>query len=242
MSSFKDITGKVYGRLTVIERLENDKHNQARWKCLCECGNYTVAVTSELNRGNVRSCGCLSREISKKVNFKHGFKNTRLYKVWDSMKKRCYNPNSQNYKYYGGRGITMCNEWKNDFKSFHDWAFANGYDENAEYMKCTIDPYSQGAPRAGPAGHAQEVGPVCQHPPCGDLRVPDSQVSSEGRDRAWRRLYLHPRTHRWHVLWQEAGTHYQCRWRGGGTGHQLLHPSRGGAHPARGLSVCTPAS
>lgn len=139
MGSFKDITGKVYGRLTVIERVENDKHGQARWKCLCECGNYTVAVTTELNRGNVRSCGCLSREISKKVNFKHGFKNTRLYKVWDSMKKRCYNSNSPSYKYYGGRGITICDEWKNDFKSFHDWAFANGYDENAEYMKCTID-------------------------------------------------------------------------------------------------------
>ena len=139
MGSFKDITGRVYGRLTVIERVENDKHGQARWKCLCDCGNYTVAVTSELNRGNVRSCGCLSREISKKVNFKHGFKNTRLYRVWDSMKKRCYNPNSQGYKYYGGKGITICDEWKNNFKSFHDWAFANGYDENAEYMKCTID-------------------------------------------------------------------------------------------------------
>ena len=139
MSSFKDITGRVYGRLTVIERVENDKHNQARWKCLCECGNYTVAVTSELNRGNVRSCGCLSREISKKVNFKHGFKYTRLYKIWGSMKKRCYNPNSPNYKYYGAKGIKICDEWKNDFKVFHDWAYANGYDENAEYGKCTID-------------------------------------------------------------------------------------------------------
>ena len=139
MGSFKDITGQRFGRLTVIERVENDKHNQARWKCLCECGNYTVAVTSELNRGNVRSCGCLSREISKKVNFKHGFKYTRLYEIWGSMKKRCYNPNSPNYKYYGAKGIKICDEWKNDFKSFHDWAFANGYDENAEYMKCTID-------------------------------------------------------------------------------------------------------
>ena len=139
MGSFKDITGRVYGRLTVIDRVENDKHNQARWKCLCECGNYTVAVTSELNRGNVRSCGCLNREISKMVNSKHGFKYTRLYKVWGGIKKRCYNQNCKSYKNYGGKGITMCDEWKNDFKSFHDWAFANGYDENAEYMKCTID-------------------------------------------------------------------------------------------------------
>ena len=139
MGKFEDLTGRVYGRLTVIERVENDKWKQARWKCLCECGNYTVAVTSELNRGNVRSCGCLNREISKRVNSKHGFKYTRLYKIWGSMKKRCYNPNSPNYKYYGAKGIKICDEWKNDFKVFHDWAFANGYDENAEYGKCTID-------------------------------------------------------------------------------------------------------
>ena len=69
----------------------------------------------------------------------HGLTNSRLYRVWKNIRTRCYNKKSNFYKYYGGKGIILCDEWKNDFKSFHDWAYANGYDENAEYMKCTID-------------------------------------------------------------------------------------------------------
>lgn len=139
MGKFKDITGQKFGRLTVIERLENDKWKQARWKCLCECGNYTICITRDLKKGAVKSCGCLHKEIVKKVNTKHGLKKTRLYRLWNTIKRRCYNKNSEKYKNYGGREITMCDEWKNDFKVFHDWAYANGYDENAPKGSCTID-------------------------------------------------------------------------------------------------------
>jgi hypothetical protein len=139
VGKFKDITGQKFGRLTVIERLENDKWKQARWKCLCECGNYIICITRDLKKGSVKSCGCLHKEIIKKVNTKHGLKKTRLYRLWNTIKRRCYNKSFEKYKNYGGRGITMCDEWKNDFKSFHDWAYANGYDENTKRGDCTID-------------------------------------------------------------------------------------------------------
>lgn len=69
---------------------------------------------------------------------KHGYSHTRLYKIWKSMRNRCLCETHPAYKNYGGRGISICEEW-NDFKNFHDWAFANGYDENARYMESTLD-------------------------------------------------------------------------------------------------------
>lgn len=69
----------------------------------------------------------------------HGMKNTRLYRVWCSMKERCNNPHNKSYKNYGARGIKVCNEWSVDFLSFHNWAMKNGYNENAKYGECTID-------------------------------------------------------------------------------------------------------
>ena len=74
-----------------------------------------------------------------KYGVRHGMKNTRLYKVWGSIKKRCYNKNSKDYEKYGNRGIVMCDEWKNDFMSFYNWSIKNGYYENAKYGECTID-------------------------------------------------------------------------------------------------------
>lgn len=69
----------------------------------------------------------------------HRLSKTRLHHIWRNIKQRCYNPNEWCYKHYGGRGIKVCEEWKNNFMAFHDWAIANGYDENAEFGKCTID-------------------------------------------------------------------------------------------------------
>ena len=88
-----------------------------------------------LIRGNTKSCGCIFNER----NEMHGLINTRLYRIWANIKARCYYKKCVDYNDYGGRGITMCDEWKNSFKSFHDWAFDNGYDEKADKWKCTID-------------------------------------------------------------------------------------------------------
>ena len=83
-----------------------------------------------MRHGNTKSCGCQRRNKFRT----HGKSNTRLYEIWTDMKQRCLNSNQKTYKYYGGRGITICQEWINDFMSFYDWSLENGYQD-----KLTID-------------------------------------------------------------------------------------------------------
>lgn len=135
----EDLTGKKFGNLLVIERAGSDRNKNALWKCKCDCGNEKIVVANRLRSGETRSCGCL-RSIRTKETFKtHGHSKTRLYRVWAGMKTRCYNANSDNYKYYGGKGVTMCDEWKNNFSAFERWAIENGYNEDARSQECTID-------------------------------------------------------------------------------------------------------
>lgn len=117
-----DLTGKKFNRLEVIERAENIGKKVA-WKCRCDCGNEIVATGSALKSGNTQSCGCLHKENHSK----HGMYKTRIYKTWGNMNARCYCKNSLRFDSYGGRGITVCDEWKNSFEAFYDWAMANGY-------------------------------------------------------------------------------------------------------------------
>ena len=137
--------GTTFGRLTVIERAGNDNAGNALWRCKCECGNEVLVAGVRLKSGNTKSCGCLRKQITKqhgqqqKYNLKHGLSKKRLYAVWANMCHRCYDITDIGYKNYGGRGITVCEEWKNSFLSFYEWACANGYDENATRGKCTID-------------------------------------------------------------------------------------------------------
>ena len=131
------IVGKRFGRLTVIEIAEKPKEIKSRhtfWKCICDCGKNTVVASDKLKNGDTQSCGCLKIEISiKKIEehgkppIKHGKSKTRLYNIYNHMIARCYNPTNKKYRIYGGRGITVCNEWLNDFRAFYDWAMANGY-------------------------------------------------------------------------------------------------------------------
>ena len=130
-----DLVGKKIGMLTVLERVENNKHQKAVYKCKCDCGNVKNIVAGDLKSGRIVSCGCYALDL----NTTHGKKNTRLYSVWIGIKERCFNEKSNAYKYYGGRGITICDEWKNDFQAFYNWAMTNGYNENAERGECTID-------------------------------------------------------------------------------------------------------
>lgn len=134
-----DLVGKTFGRLTVIKKLRPNKRRNIQWLCQCSCGNKHIVITSYLINGKIKSCGCLQKEKLAKRVTKHHLRNTRLYGVWANIKQRCYNPKNSHYKSYGGRGIKMCDEWKNDFLSFYKWSIANGYNENADYMKCTID-------------------------------------------------------------------------------------------------------
>jgi len=97
----------------------------------CNCGNEFITVKQSVKSGRTKSCGCLLRSNSKLIGEvqTHGLTKTKLYRVWASMKQRCYNKKSSVYKYYGVKGIKVCDEWKDDFKAFYDWSHLNGYKE-----------------------------------------------------------------------------------------------------------------
>jgi len=143
MGKLKDLTGKTFGRLTVLRRVEDYVSETGIktpvWECRCKCGNITNVRGSNLRSGNTKSCGCLRDEKIHTNSLTHGGSYDRLYHVWESMKGRCYNTNNQKYARYGGRGITVCDEWLHDYSEFKQWAISNGYDENADYGECTID-------------------------------------------------------------------------------------------------------
>lgn len=120
-----DITGNTYGYLTVIKRhgMDNNRRNST-WLCKCKCGNYSVVIRSALVGGHTSSCGC---KIYESINVTHGMSKTRLYSEWSKMRSRCNNANKKDFKDYQGRGITVCNEWNEDFVPFMEWAIAAGY-------------------------------------------------------------------------------------------------------------------
>ena len=127
-----DLTGKRFGNYTVLRRVPSTNNN-VKYLCHCDCGTEKIVYASSLRSGKVVSCGCHKNKQCGDNFRKHGLRRSiiRLYGVWSSMKGRCLNPNNQKYSIYGGRGIKVCDEWRNDFKAFYDWAYANGYDENA---------------------------------------------------------------------------------------------------------------
>jgi len=115
----RNIVGQKYGRLTglrILKRRARDGHILAAWRCLC--GKRRVVPISRVVCGSTRSCGCLVIDTTRKIATKHGGRNTAEYRAWRGMKERCLNPNSKDYPNYGGRGITVCNEWRNNFAAF----------------------------------------------------------------------------------------------------------------------------
>lgn len=119
-----DLLNQRYGKLTVIEFIRKEGR-YVYWKCKCDCGNYKIVKGEDLRRKHTLSCGCLKHKSPP--NTTHNMSKTRLYIIWQDMKKRCSNPNLYEYKNYGGRGITVCHEWKSSFIDFRDWALENGY-------------------------------------------------------------------------------------------------------------------
>lgn len=141
--SLKNRIGERFGRLTVESRAEdyvaaNGAHH-VQWRCHCDCGKMIVVDVCQLVNGKTKSCGCLHEELLRKGNIKHNGSHDRLYKVFSNMKNRCYNSNSQDYQYYGGRGIKICDKWLNSYLAFKNWAYTNGYDDGAIQGECTID-------------------------------------------------------------------------------------------------------
>lgn len=134
-----NLKGQRFGRLEVLEFVGVNERRHNLWKCQCDCGNQTIVTASSLVTGHTQSCGCLMRETTAKHFTKHGESSSRLYVVWSGMINRCENSSNKSYQYYGGRGIKVCDEWRNDFMAFKNWAIANGYDDKAQYGDCTID-------------------------------------------------------------------------------------------------------
>jgi len=134
MGKYIDITGQRYGRLTVLRRNGSSPSKKALWECVCDCGNVVTVFSTNLRKGTTQSCGCYCRER----HTIHGEYKSRLYQIWHGMMQRCTSPNNKKYDDYGGRGISVCDEW-HDFAKFREWAMANGYDESAEQWKCTLD-------------------------------------------------------------------------------------------------------
>lgn len=129
MGAFINLLGQKFGRLTVIERMPNNAKNQAVWKCQCDCGNVVIVASGHLRSGHTQSCGCYCHQRASEYHTTHGMKGTKLFSVYHTMKGRCYNPTDHKYHRYGARGIKMCDDWKNNPKSFFDWALSNGYKE-----------------------------------------------------------------------------------------------------------------
>lgn len=134
IAKIKDLTNQRFGRLKVLGFSHRHKYNHGTriyWKCICQCGEVTAVRGDHLKAGKIQSCGCLEKENLKELHFKstHGQTKTKLYYVWNSMRSRCNNPNVDNYKNYGGRGIKVCNEWMKNFEPFYHWAINNGYEE-----------------------------------------------------------------------------------------------------------------
>ena len=131
MGKFIDLTGKKFGRLTVLSLAGKDKNNLLLWECICECGNPVITRGQDLRRGVSKSCGCLKLEQLDARSRKHGMAGTRPYRIWKGMKTRCLNPRVKSYADYGGRGITVCENWKESFDAF--WRdMKTGYADNLE--------------------------------------------------------------------------------------------------------------
>lgn len=138
MSKLIDLTGQKFGRLTVIKRVEKPqglKKKETYWLCLCDCGKETTVIAYSLKSGRIKSCGCYHKEKCKT----HNKSNNKLYWIRSSIIQRCFNSNDHNFYRYGGRGITICDEWRNNFEAFYDWAISNGYREGLSIDRINND-------------------------------------------------------------------------------------------------------
>lgn len=120
-----DLTGDRYGRWLVAGFSHVSKNGYSMWNCVCDCGEERSVKGSRLRKGRSKSCGCLAREIAAetvkkhKPSLRHGKCRSKAWNSWYGMKQRCNYPKHISYKYYGARGVTVCEEWMNDFEKFY---------------------------------------------------------------------------------------------------------------------------
>ena len=136
----EDLTGWNFGRWLVVEFAGRGAHGEVQYKCRCSCGVERTLRRSSITSGNSRSCGCLSDEEKRTRGITHGETGTRLYRIWAGMIQRCCN-SSKRYEWdkYGGRGISICQEWRESFEKFRDWALNHGYSESLTIDRINVN-------------------------------------------------------------------------------------------------------
>lgn len=138
-----DLTGKRFTRLVVLREIPERKDGVIIWECKCDCGKTVYARGQSLREGHYKSCGCLKTERFTKMakeypRKKNSPEKNRLYNIWQGMRRRTMKPNRQNYRWYGARGIRVCDEWSNSFSAFEKWAMSHGYNNDLSIDR--IDP------------------------------------------------------------------------------------------------------
>ena len=142
------IAGQKFNRLTIISLNHKKlyinpntckKSYKEYYLCKCDCGKKTIVYKDYIKRGHTKSCGCYNQEIKSKTHTKHGMEGTRIYRIWQGIKKRCFCKSWLAFNHYGGRGITVCKEWKNNFSSFYKWAIKNGYNDKLTIDRINVD-------------------------------------------------------------------------------------------------------
>jgi hypothetical protein len=123
-----DLINQKFERLLVVEFIGIVKKH-SRYKCLCDCGNYKETTLNALRSGKIKSCGCLNYELISNRNKTHGLSKHPLFTSWIGMRNRCLNIKHNRAKNYIGKGVSICNEWANDFMSFYNWSIKNGWEK-----------------------------------------------------------------------------------------------------------------
>lgn len=129
---YENLSGKRFGRLTAKERVIRNR--KAYWICDCDCGGVTEVTACNLKSAQIKSCGCLKKEhawskYGKRKYIQNPYKPDykKIYVRWQCIKRRCYDSKFSSYRHYGGRGIRMCKEWRDNFQNFYDWIVRSGY-------------------------------------------------------------------------------------------------------------------
>ena len=137
MGRLIDLTGRRFGKLVVLGRDYSREYHRPFWKCICDCGNETIVKGSSLVCGSTKSCGCLKHQVIHGDAV--GGHRSRLNSIYHSMISRCYIASTHSYKNYGGRGIEVCSEWRNNYQEFKRWALSNGYADDLSLDRIDVN-------------------------------------------------------------------------------------------------------
>lgn len=132
------VEGQIFNRWTIIREVDANGSSR-RFLCKCDCGSISVVSINHLRNNRSKSCGCLHKEIASKSSTTHGKSDSKIYSLYHGIKKRCYNPKSIGFKYWGGKGIKMCDVWLESFKVFEEWALSHGYEEGLSIERIDND-------------------------------------------------------------------------------------------------------